>query len=200
MPDVESKCPECKGARFTPEILEIKYRHKSIADVLDSTVEEGIDFFKDVRLIHHKLKTLNTLGLGYLKLGQPSNTLSGGEAQRIKLATELGKIKRSRENLYILDEPTTGLHLDDIKKLLHCLNVLVDAGNSVIVIEHHLDVIKTADYLIDLGPDGGETGGYVIAKGTPEQVARVGESFTGQYLKSYLNGSPIDHATPSDAS
>lgn len=200
MPDVESKCPECKGARFTPEILEIKYRHKSIADVLDLTVEEGIDFFKDVRLIHHKLKTLNALGLGYLKLGQPSNTLSGGEAQRIKLATELGKIKRSHGNLYILDEPTTGLHLDDIKKLLQCLNKLVDAGNSVIVIEHHLDVIKTADYVIDLGPDGGETGGYVVAKGTPEQVARVGESFTGQYLKSYLNGSSTPHSTTCDAS
>jgi excinuclease ABC subunit A len=187
MPDVESICPECKGARFTPETLEITYRGKNIAQVLDMTVEEAIPFFKDVRLIHHKLKTMHQLGLGYLKLGQSSNTLSGGEAQRIKLAKELGKIKRLRGNLYILDEPTVGLHLDDIKKLLACMNRLVDAGNTVLVIEHHLDVIKTADYVIDLGPEGGERGGYVVAQGTPEDVARVPESFTGRYLRAYLD-------------
>ncbi len=188
MPDVESVCPECKGARFTQETLEIRYHGKNIAEVLALTIEEGIDFFKDVRLIRHKLKTMFDLGLGYLKLGQASNTLSGGEAQRIKLATELGKLKRSQGNLYILDEPTTGLHLDDIQKLLKSLNRLVEAGNSVLVIEHHLDVIKTADYVIDLGPDGGETGGTIVARGTPEQVAQVSKSFTGQYLKGYLNG------------
>jgi excinuclease ABC subunit A len=145
------------------------------------------DFSKDVRLIHHQLKTMRQLGLVYLKLGQSSNTLSGGEAQRIKLAKELGKIKRLRGNLYILDEPTVGLHLDDIKKLLACLNRLVDAGNTVLVIEHHLDVMKTADYVIDLGPEGGERGGYVVAPGTPEDVARVPESLTGRYLRAYLD-------------
>jgi excinuclease ABC subunit A len=188
MPDVESICPECKGARFTPETLEIRYRGKNMAQVLELTVEEAIPFFKDVRLIHHKLRTMQDLGLGYLKLGQSSNTLSGGEAQRIKLATELGKLKRKRANLYILDEPTTGLHLDDIKKLLACLNRLVEAGNTVLVIEHHLDVIKMADYVIDLGPEGGAEGGTIVAEGTPEQVAGVDGSYTGHYLRAYLNG------------
>jgi len=189
MPDVVSVCPECNGSRFNKETLEIRYKEKNIAEVLDMTVEEGIEFFKDNRLIHHKLKTMNELGLGYLKLGQPSTTLSGGEAQRIKLSRELGKIKRLKDNLYILDEPTTGLHLDDIKKLLLCINRLVDAGNTVLVIEHNLDVIKTADYVVDLGPEGGDDGGLIVAEGTPEEVAEVNGSYTGQYLKAVLNSS-----------
>jgi excinuclease ABC subunit A len=188
MPDIESVCPACKGTRFTKEILEIKYRDKSIADVLDMTVEEAIPFFEDVNLIHHKLKTMFELGLSYLKLGQPSNQLSGGESQRIKLAKELGKIKASQDTLYIFDEPTTGLHLADIQKLLDCLNRLVDQGNTVLVIEHHLDVIKSADYVIDLGPSGGDEGGEIIAVGTPEEVAQVNRSFTGQYLKEAIQG------------
>ncbi len=186
MPDIESICPACKGSRFTKEILEVKYKDKSIADVLDMTVEEAIPFFEDVNLIHHKLETMNELGLGYLKLGQPSNQLSGGESQRIKLAKELGKIKASRDTLYIFDEPTTGLHLADIQKLLDCLNRLVDHGNSVLVIEHHMDVIKSADYVIDLGPSGGDEGGEIVAVGTPEEVAKVGRSFTGKYLKEVI--------------
>ncbi len=189
MQDVVSVCPECNGARFNKETLEIKYKGKNIAEVLDMTVEEGIEFFKDNRLISHKLKTMNELGLGYLKLGQPSTTLSGGEAQRIKLSRELGKIKRLKNNLYILDEPTTGLHLDDIKKLLFCINRLVDEGNTVLVIEHNLEVIKTADYVLDLGPEGGDDGGFIVAEGTPEEVSKVTGSYTGQYLKAVLNSS-----------
>jgi len=189
MQDVVSICPECSGARFNKETLEIRYKRKNIAEVLDMTVEEGLEFFKDNKLIHHKLKTMNELGLGYLKLGQSSSTLSGGEAQRIKLSRELGKIKRLKDNIYILDEPTTGLHLDDIKKLLLCINRLVDEGNTIIVIEHNLEVVKTADYVIDLGPEGGEDGGFIIAEGTPEVVSQVAESYTGQYLKAVLNNS-----------
>ena len=186
MADVESICPACRGTRFTSEIQEVKYRDKSIADVLDMTVEEAMSFFADDTLIFHKLQTMHELGLGYLKLGQPSTQLSGGEAQRVKLAKELGKIKRSDRNLYILDEPTTGLHLADIEKLLDCLNRLVEAGNTVLVIEHHLDVIKSADHVIDLGPEGGQEGGLVVAAGTPEEVASVPESYTGQFLKQML--------------
>jgi excinuclease ABC subunit A len=186
MPDIETVCPDCKGARYQGEILEITYRGKNIAEILDLSVEEGIGFFKEVRLIHHKLKVMDELGLGYLKLGQSSNTLSGGEAQRIKLAKELGKIKRLSDNLYILDEPTTGLHLDDINKLLLCLNRIVDAGNTVIVIEHHLDVIKTADYVIDIGPDAADEGGIIVAEGTPEDIINESKSHTGQFLKPYL--------------
>ncbi|MHA1933722.1 MAG: excinuclease ABC subunit UvrA [Candidatus Thorarchaeota archaeon] len=182
MPDVESICPACKGTRFTQEIQEVKYKGKSISEVLDMTVEEAMTFFEDVNLITHKLKTMHELGLGYLKLGQPSNQLSGGEAQRVKLARELGKIKSVKGNLYILDEPTTGLHLADIQKLLDCLNRLVDAGNTVLVIEHHLDVIKNADYVIDLGPGGGEDGGLIVAAGTPEEIMQVEGSHTGRYL------------------
>ncbi len=189
MQDVVSVCPECNGSRFNKETLEIRYKGKNIAEVLDMTVEEGLNFFKENRLIRHKLKTMNELGLGYLKLGQPSTTLSGGEAQRIKLSRELGKIKRLKDNLYILDEPTTGLHLDDIKKLLICINRLVDEGNTVIVIEHNLEVVKSADYVIDLGPEGGDEGGLIIAEGTPEEVSKVAESYTGQYLEAVLNSS-----------
>ncbi|HWT74107.1 MAG TPA: excinuclease ABC subunit UvrA [Mobilitalea sp.] len=186
MADIETICPMCKGMRFSEEGLEIKYRGKSIADVLAMTVEEALDFFKEHNYLKHKLKIMNELGLGYLCLGQSSTTLSGGEAQRVKLAYELAKIKKGAHNLYILDEPTTGLHLSDIAKLLDCLNKLVDQGHSVIVIEHHLDVIKSADYIIDLGPEGGNKGGYIVAEGTPEQVVKVKESYTGKYLKEVL--------------
>ncbi|MDF2941342.1 MAG: uvrA1 [Herbinix sp.] len=186
MADIETICPMCKGMRFSEEGLEIKYHNKSIADILEMTVEEAFDFFRDHTYLKHKLGIMNELGLGYLCLGQSSTTLSGGEAQRVKLAYELAKIKKGAHNLYILDEPTTGLHLSDIAKLLECLNKLVDHGHSVIVIEHHLDVIKSADYIIDLGPEGGNQGGYIVAEGTPEQVVKVSESYTGRYLKTVL--------------
>ncbi|NOU81052.1 excinuclease ABC subunit A [Paenibacillus sp. LMG 31459] len=186
MADIETLCPVCKGMRFSEEGLEIKIRGKSIADVLEMTVEEAADFFGEHKYLKHKLAIMNELGLGYLTLGQSSTTLSGGEAQRVKLAYELAKIKKGAHNLYILDEPTTGLHLEDIKKLLVALNKLVDSGHSVLVIEHHLDVIKSADYIIDMGPEGGDQGGYVVAEGTPEQVAKVAASHTGRYLSSVL--------------
>ncbi len=186
MADVEALCPICKGARYNAETLEIEYRGKTIAGVLDLSIEEAAGFFGDERLIRHKLGTLNDLGLGYLKLGHPATKLSGGEAQRIKLGHQLAKIKRGRHNLYILDEPTTGLHLADIQKLLDSLNRLVDAGHTVVVIEHHLDMIKAADYVIDLGPGGGHRGGAVVATGTPEEIARVPGSHTGRYLAGIL--------------
>ncbi len=186
MADIESICPVCKGSRFSQEGLEIKYKGKDLSEVLDMTVEEGVSFFDDNKYIKHKLSIMNELGLGYIKLGQNSTTLSGGEAQRVKLAYELAKIKRGSHNLYILDEPTTGLHLSDIQKLLLCLNKLVDSGHTVLVIEHNLDVIKSADYLIDMGPEGGNGGGYVVAEGTPETVAACEESYTGRYLRDVL--------------
>ena len=186
MADIETICPVCKGMRFSDEGLEIKYKGKSIADVLDMTVEEALDFFSDVKYLKHKLEIMNEIGLGYMCLGQSSTTLSGGEAQRIKLAYELSKIKRGARNLYILDEPTTGLHLSDIQKLIDCLSRLVDKGHSVLVIEHHLDVIKSADYIIDMGPEGGSGGGYVVAEGTPEQIAKVERSHTGKFLQTVL--------------
>ena len=186
MADVESPCLVCKGARYNAQTLEVRYRGKSIADVLDMSIKEGADFFADQRYIAHKLHTLHELGLGYLKLGHPATHLSGGEAQRVKLAHQLGKIKRGKHNLYILDEPTTGMHFADIQKLLDSLNRLVDAGHTVVVIEHHMDVIKTADWVIDLGPEGGDAGGRIVAQGTPEQVAQVDESYTGQYLRRVL--------------
>ncbi|WNS46295.1 excinuclease ABC subunit UvrA [Paenibacillus sp. MMS20-IR301] len=186
MADIETLCPVCKGRRFSEEGLDIKICGKSIADVLDMTVEEAAGFFQEHKYLKHKLATMNELGLGYMTLGQSSTTLSGGEAQRVKLAYELAKIKKGAHNLYILDEPTTGLHLEDIKKLLVALNKLVDSGHSVLVIEHHLDVIKSADYIIDMGPEGGDQGGYVVAEGTPEQVAEVEASYTGRYLRSEL--------------
>jgi excinuclease ABC subunit A len=186
MPDVAVTCPTCKGARYRQETLDVSYREKNIAQVLDLSIEEGVKFFAAERAIARKLQVLEELGLGYLKIGHPATLLSGGEAQRIKLAAELGKLKRGRHNLYLLDEPTTGLHFADIQRLLQCLNRLVDAGHSVVVIEHNLDVIKTADYLIDLGPLGGHQGGEVLATGTPEEVARCKASHTGRFLREHL--------------
>ena len=186
MADVETPCLACRGARYNEETLEVQYEGKTIAQVLDMSIEEGASFFADQRLVAHKLGTMNDLGLGYLKLGHPAPHLSGGEAQRVKLAHQLGKIKHGKHNVYILDEPTTGLHLADIQRLLDSLSRLVDAGHTVVVIEHHMDVIKTADYVIDLGPAGGHRGGEVIACGTPEQIARAEGSYTGQYLRKYL--------------
>ena len=186
MPDVEVVCGACKGQRFNAETLEVTHKDKNIADLLDMSIEEGVEFFADLPNIGRKIKVLNDLGLGYLTLGQSATTLSGGEAQRIKLATELAKLQRRGHILYILDEPTTGLHLADIRRLLDCLHRLVDAGHTVLVIEHHLDVSKTADHVIDLGPEGGRGGGEVVAKGTPEDIAASPRSYTGQYLKAHL--------------
>lgn len=181
LPDVYVPCEVCKGARYNRETLEVKYKGKSIADVLDMTVDDAVDFFAAIPKIHRKMITLQEVGLGYIRLGQSATTLSGGEAQRVKLATELAR-RSTGKTMYILDEPTTGLHAEDIRKLLLVLQKLVDAGDTVVVIEHNLDVIKTADYIIDLGPEGGSGGGTVIAKGTPEDVAKVKESYTGQFL------------------
>ena len=181
LPDVYVQCDACHGRRYNRETLEIRFRTKSIADVLDMTVEEGREFFKAVPVIREKLATLERVGLGYIHLGQQATTLSGGEAQRVKLAKELSRRATGR-TVYILDEPTTGLHYDDVRKLLEVLHALVDQGNTVIVIEHNLDVIKTADWIIDLGPEGGAKGGRTVAAGTPEDVAAVAASYTGQYL------------------
>lgn len=188
LPDVFVPCEVCKGKRYNRETLEIKYKGKTIADCLDMTVTEGVEFFQNIPKIYRKLKTLEDVGLGYIKLGQPATTLSGGEAQRVKLATELSRRSNGR-TLYILDEPTTGLHIADIHKLLDVLNRLVDVGDSVLVIEHNLDVIKSADYIIDLGPEGGDRGGEILAIGTPEEVAEVEESYTGQFLNKVLKKS-----------
>ena len=183
--DVYVPCEVCKGKRYNRETLEVKYKGKSINDVLEMSVEEGMEFFSNIPKIYRKLKTLYEVGLGYIKLGQPATTLSGGEAQRVKLATELSK-RSTGKTIYIFDEPTTGLHIADVHRLVDVLQLLVEGGNTVVVIEHNLDLIKTADYLIDLGPEGGDGGGTIVAKGTPEQVANVKESFTGQYLKPLL--------------
>lgn len=185
LPDVYVTCEVCGGKRYNRETLEVKYKGKSIFDVLDMTVEEALPFFENIPRIRNKLQTLYDVGLSYVKLGQPSTTLSGGEAQRIKLATELSR-RSTGKTIYILDEPTTGLHFADVHKLVEILRKLSDGGNTVVVIEHNLDVIKTADYIIDMGPEGGDKGGTVIAKGTPEQVAKKKESYTGQYVKKYL--------------
>lgn len=185
LPDVYVPCEVCGGKRYNRETLEVKYKGKSIYDVLDMTVEEALEFFKNVPRIHNKIQTLYDVGLSYIKLGQPSTELSGGEAQRIKLATELSK-KSTGKTIYVLDEPTTGLHFADVHKLVEILRRLSDGGNTVVVIEHNLDVIKTADYIIDMGPEGGDGGGTVIATGTPEEICRVPESYTGQFLKPYL--------------
>ena len=179
-------CEVCGGKRYNRETLEVKYKGKSIYDVLDMTVEEALHFFENVPSIHRKIQTLYDVGLSYLKLGQPSTTLSGGEAQRIKLATELSRRSTGR-TIYVLDEPTTGLHFDDVNKLVTILRKLSEGGNTVVVIEHNLDVIKTADYIIDMGPEGGDRGGTVVAYGTPEEVAKNKSSYTGQYIKKYLD-------------
>ena len=185
LPDIYVPCEVCKGKRYNKETLEVKYKGKTIADVLDMTVEEALVFFENIPRIKQKIQTLYDVGLGYIKLGQPSTTLSGGEAQRIKLATELSK-KATGKTLYILDEPTTGLHIADVHKLVEILQRLVDTGNSVIVIEHNLDLIKTADYIIDLGPEGGDNGGQIVAVGSPEKICRNEQSYTGKFLKKYL--------------
>ena len=183
--DVYVPCEVCHGARYNHETLQVKYKGKSIADVLDMTVEEALKFFENIPKIKRKIETLNDVGLGYIKLGQPATTLSGGEAQRVKLATELSKVGTGK-TLYILDEPTTGLHLDDVNRLVDILQRLADKGNTLIVIEHNLDLIKTADHIIDLGPEGGDNGGEIIAQGSPEEIVKIKKSYTGQYLKDYL--------------
>ena len=175
----------CGGKRYNRETLDVKYKGKSIYDVLDMTVEEALEFFKNVPKIQNKIQSLYDVGLSYVKLGQPSTELSGGEAQRIKLATELSR-KSTGKTIYILDEPTTGLHFADVHKLVEILRRLSDGGNTVVVIEHNLDVIKTADYIIDMGPEGGDGGGTVIAQGTPEEICEVKQSYTGRFLKQYL--------------
>lgn len=185
LPDVYVPCEVCKGRRYNRETLEVHYRGKSIADVLNMTVDEALEHFKNIPRIKNKLTTLHEVGLGYIKLGQPATTLSGGEAQRVKLATELSR-RSTGNTLYILDEPTTGLHFADIGKLLAILDRLVEAGNTVLVIEHNLDVIKCADYLIDLGPEGGDLGGRLVACGTPERVATFPNSHTGRFLRPVL--------------
>ena len=185
LPDIYVPCEVCKGKRYNRETLEVKYKGKTIADVLNMTVEEALEFFDKIPKIKNKIKTLYDVGLGYIKLGQPSTTLSGGEAQRVKLATELSK-KATGKTLYILDEPTTGLHIADVHRLVDILQRLVDTGNTIIVIEHNLDLIKTCDHIIDLGPEGGDNGGEVVAIGTPEQVAKNEKSYTGKFIKKYL--------------
>jgi excinuclease ABC subunit A len=188
----------CHGARYNRETLEVHYKGKTIADILDMPIEQAAEFFAPIPAIARHLTTLNEVGLGYVRLGQPAPTLSGGEAQRVKLASELQKRSTGR-TLYVLDEPTTGLHFEDIRKLLGVLGRLVDAGNTVVVIEHNLDVIKTADWLIDMGPEGGSRGGTVIAEGTPEQIAATPESYTGQFLAPILEGREVPVGPPQAA-
>ena len=187
LPDVYVPCEVCHGARYNRETLEVHYKGKTIAEILDMPIEEAVDFFAAIPAISRHLRTLVDVGLGYVRLGQPAPTLSGGEAQRVKLASELQKRSTGR-TVYVLDEPTTGLHFEDIRKLLGVLQRLVDAGNTVIVIEHNLDVIKVADWVIDLGPEGGNKGGFVVAEGTPEAVAAVEASHTGRFLAPVLRG------------
>ena len=185
LPDVYVPCDVCKGRRYSKETLQIKYKGKNIADVLDLTVEGALKFFRNIPQVRRKLETLNDVGLGYVHLGQPATTLSGGEAQRVKLSRELSKLGTGK-TLYILDEPTTGLHFADIDKLLSVLNRLVDKENTILVIEHNPDVIKVADYIIDLGPEGGEEGGELVACGPPEEIVRNKRSYTGEILKKFL--------------
>ena len=186
LPDVYVECEECNAKRYNQQTLEIFYRSKNIADVLEMTVEEAMTFFKNQPAIHNKLRTLFEVGLGYIHLGQSATTLSGGEAQRVKLATELSR-RATGKTLYILDEPTTGLHFEDVKRLLNVLNQLVDKGNTVLVIEHNLDMIKSADWIVDLGPEGGDKGGEIVAAGTPREVAKMRKSYTGQFLSQMLS-------------
>jgi excinuclease ABC subunit A len=186
LPDIHVPCETCKGKRYNRETLEVRFKGKSISDVLDMTVEEAVTFFENQPKILRKIQTLSEVGLGYISLGQHATTLSGGEAQRVKLATELSK-RDTGKTFYILDEPTTGLHFQDISHLLDVLQKLVDKGNSVLVIEHNMDVIKSADYIVDLGPEGGEKGGMIVASGTPEEVAKNPAGYTGKFLKAELN-------------
>jgi len=190
LPDVFVTCDVCHGKRYNRETLEVRYKGKNIAEVLDMTVNQAMEFFQNVPSLRSRLQTLVDVGLGYIRLGQPATTLSGGEAQRIKLSRELAR-RDTGSTVYILDEPTTGLHMDDINKLLGVLNRLAASGNTVIVIEHNMDVIKYADYIIDLGPEGGDGGGRVVAAGTPEQVSDIIESHTGRYLREVLGGLPV---------
>jgi Excinuclease ABC subunit A len=198
--DVQVPCEECDGARYNDETLQVEFKGKTISDVLDMTVAEAHAFFESHRQLRRRLELLRDVGLGYMQLGQPSTTLSGGEAQRVKLAEELGK-KDTGETLYLLDEPTTGLHPEDERKLIDVLHRLTDEGNTLVVIEHELDLVKNADHVIDLGPEGGEHGGDVVAAGTPEEVARVEASYTGQYLRDLLPDVDLEgprSGTPAD--
>ena len=188
--DVELTCEDCRGTKFTQDILDVKYKGKNIHEALELTIREGIHFFKDIPKIVTRLRVLDAVGLGYLRLGQSATTLSGGEAQRVKLASHLAQ-KTSSSTLFIFDEPTTGLHFDDINKLLTAFRALIDGGGSVLVIEHNMDVIKTADHIIDLGPEGGNGGGQIVATGTPEMVAACEGSYTGRYLRAYLKQASI---------
>ena len=185
LPDVYVPCDECAGKRYNRETLQVTYRGKNVHDILEMTVEEALTFFSSIPALKRKLQTLYDVGLGYIRLGQPATTLSGGEAQRVKLASELQRRQTGR-TFYILDEPTTGLHFEDVRQLLEVLQRLVDAGNTVLVIEHNLDVIKSADHIIDLGPEGGDLGGQIVAQGTPEDVAACDDSHTGQFLRKML--------------
>jgi len=181
LPDIYVECEECHGKRYSKEVLEVTYKDKNIAEVLEMTVEDALEFFKNIPGLYEKMKTLKEVGLSYVELGQAATSLSGGEAQRVKLATELSK-KGTGKTLYILDEPTTGLHFDDIKKLISVLGGLVEKGNTVLVIEHNLDLIRNADWIVDLGPEGGDGGGQIIAEGTPADIAKVKKSYTAKYL------------------
>ncbi len=186
LPDIYIECEVCKGSRYNRETLQVRYKNKSIADVLAMTVSEGLQFFENIPTILTKLETLDAVGLGYIRIGQSATTLSGGEAQRIKLSRELSK-RATGQTIYILDEPSTGLHAVDVKRLIDVIQQLVDQGNTVVVIEHNLDIIKVADHIIDLGPEGGDGGGMVIAEGTPEKITQVEASYTGRYLRPYLH-------------
>jgi len=197
LPDVYVTCDVCHGKRYNRETLDVTFKQKSIADVLDMTVEEGVDFFAAVPAVRDKLQALKDVGLGYIKVGQQANTLSGGEAQRVKLAKELSKRSTGR-TLYILDEPTTGLHFHDVAKLLEMLHELVNQGNSVVVIEHNLEVIKTADWVLDFGPEGGDGGGEIVAFGTPEAIVKEKRSYTGQFLKELLERRPAKKAVAAE--
>jgi excinuclease ABC subunit A len=196
LPDVYVTCEVCKGHRYNRETLDVRYKNRSISDVLEMSVDEGLEFFQNIPVIKRHLQTLSDVGLGYVKLGQPAPTLSGGEAQRIKLSSELQKRATGR-TLYILDEPTTGLHFEDIRKLLNVLQRLVAQGNTVLVIEHNLDVVKTADWIVDLGPEGGDGGGQIVASGTPERIAADPDSHTGQFLAEVLGALPLEPVTAS---
>ena len=187
LPDVYVPCDVCHGARFNRETLQVKFKGKTITDILNMTVSSGLEFFRNIPRIVRRLQTLSDVGLGYIHIGQSATTLSGGEAQRIKLSKELSR-RATGKTLYVLDEPSVGLHAADVHKLVEVLQRLVDSGNSVLIIEHNLDIIKTADYIIDLGPEGGERGGQLIASGTPEEICKVKKSYTGQVLKEYIKG------------